>query len=146
MDRIAVNGKLVLEPYVGRSPIPAPPELDYVDIDGQIIILNYRRTHSVRFQRRDQQNLKSVVSHVTASDKAKWRKMCGCCPCCRREDVTLSCNYNRPMMILAVGLVTSFRTIFDSLRWKHFESAKLAMYYPPKPWRKLVPNSVTCGN
>jgi hypothetical protein len=36
MDRFAVNGKRVLEPYVGKSPIPAPPELDHVNIGGTI--------------------------------------------------------------------------------------------------------------
>jgi hypothetical protein len=62
----------------------------------------------------------SAVSHVTASGRAKRRKIRGSCPCCGREDVTLSRSYNRPMMFLAVCLVTSFRTIFDSLRWNVF--------------------------
>jgi hypothetical protein len=36
MDTTAINGKRVLEPYVGISPIPALPELDHVDIDGAV--------------------------------------------------------------------------------------------------------------
>jgi hypothetical protein len=118
MDTFGINGKRVLEPYVGRSPTPAPPELDHVDIDGT--------AHHSELPPHAQCPLstprpsKSACSHVTASGKAKLRKICGFGPCCGREDVTLSWTYNRPMMVLAVGLVASFRTIFDSFRWNSF--------------------------
>jgi Zn-finger protein len=115
MNIFARNGKRVLEPYVGTSPIPAPPKLDLVDIDGTAH--DSELPPHAQWPHSTSRPSKSAVAYVTVSSKAKRRKMCGFFPCCRREDVTLSCTYNRPMMILAVGLVASFRTIFDSFRW-----------------------------
>jgi hypothetical protein len=115
MDTTAINGKRVLEPYVGISPIPAPPELDHVDIDGTAH--DSELPPHAQWPDSTSRPSKSVVSHLTAIDKAKRHKITESCPCCGREDVTLSRSYNRPMMVLAVGLVNSFRTIFDSLRW-----------------------------
>jgi hypothetical protein len=114
-NTFARNGKRVLEPHVGTSPIPAPPELDHVYIDGKAH--DSELPPHAQWPHSTSRSSKSAVSHVTVSGKVKRRKMCGFRPCCGREDVTLSCTYNRPMIVLAVGLVASFRTMFDSFRW-----------------------------
>jgi hypothetical protein len=81
----------------------------------QLIILDFRHTHSGRIQRLGHQN-RLFHMWLTAAKQSGARSV-DVSPFCGREDVTLSRSYNRHVIVLAAGLVTSFRTIFDSLRW-----------------------------
>jgi hypothetical protein len=123
MDTFAINGKRVLEPYVGSSPIPA--ELDHVDVDGTAH--NSELPPHVQWPHSTSRPSKSAVSHMTASGIAKRRKITGSCPCCGRGDVALSRTYNHQMMVLQLAWSPPFEPFSIHFDGNHFESAKLAM-------------------
>jgi hypothetical protein len=146
MNIFVINAKGVLEVYVGRSPTPSQPDADHVDI---CTTHNFELSPHAQRPHSTSRSSNSAVAHVTVDGKAKHRNICGSCPCCEREDITLSRIYNRPMMVLAVGLVDSFRTVFDSFRWnlnQICQICRMCYVVSSKPWRKLVPNSVTFDN
>ena len=115
MDGHSTNGEDI-EPV----PIPESPSIHaQPDVALSVLYGHEQPAYSFWQQTIPAPSKRAVTGADTGpdDDKAKRQKFEGICPCCGRVDVTLSRCLARPTMCLAVGLVSSFRKIFESVQW-----------------------------